>query len=256
MVLGVIVIEFRRCDDLPNAAYVLILIPQNRAFKLTTVNGFFHNYFSIIFCGIKQGFFQFFSVFGLGNPHRGAGVGRFDETGISQFFLCLIHNFLLCFRQKPPVTPEKFCHGDFCRLGNELCIDLIHGNGGRKDATAHIRDLRQFQQPLYSAVLSPCAMKGRNHHIHRDFLMLAAHQFQQGFSGGIGTQDGIHAVWLPTSLSNGIHRAMTDAPVPFLCNAHRQNIVFLLIQRGNHIGCRHAGNLMFRGLSAKKHNHG
>ena len=151
------------------------------------------------------------------------------------------------------MQPKILCLRNPCRLRNHLRVYLIHRNGRCQHAAPHIGNLRHLQKPLNRTVLAPCAMQHGNHHIHRDFLHIATHNFQKAFLRRIRRKAHGRAEFFPFSCFHMLYRPVVNQPLPFFRNPDRQYLIFFLIQCLQHHHRRGSGNLMLGGLSSKNH---
>jgi len=137
------------------------LVAQHGALQLAPLDAALDDDLAVELRRQRQGSFQFLVVVGFGNPHRRAQIGGLDEHRKGQpaahrreARLLPRHGEVVYHRQHPFHT-DTFHHL------------LVHGNGGGQHARAHIRQVRQLEQPLHCAIFPEGAVEHREDHIDR-----------------------------------------------------------------------------------------
>ena len=130
---------------------------------------FLHKHLGINLQGLLNALYELEAVQGLGDTAGGASPRglykyRIAELGLNFGNKCIhVPGFIF-----PDAYEAGLSYVGLCGyiLNYELCIELIHAYGGRKDSAAHIGDVSHLKKSLYGAVLSKLSMKGREDNVH------------------------------------------------------------------------------------------
>ena len=174
-------------------------------------------------------------IFHLAYAAGGPGIGGFHKDRKMQFFFRLSTDFRSSLFLFPLGMAEcnVFCLSNALSFQNlfyrKLCGNLVHGNRGRQNTAAHIRNLRQLQEPLYRTVFSTFPMQNRKNKI-RLFHAAAAVFLKKHkrLQSRIRKKHGSTLILSPASIFN-LSRIFHRNPLSGLCDSQKNRTIFLSI---------------------------
>ena len=139
---------------------------------------------------------------------------------------------------------------------------LVHADGGRQHAGAHVAGVGQLQEALDGAVLAERAVQQREHHVHgAEFLrdLVRGGHDQLVFAADFGQR---HGLGRGRDLGQGGRRerpvlrvAGGQHPLAGLGDPDRDDLVLRLVDGAEDPGRGHAADRVFAGTAAEQHRH-
>ena len=242
-------VEFLRRRDLADGRRNRLLVAQHRTLDLMPVDKFLDQHLAIQLERLGQAGCEFKHIVCLGNADRRtlrAGLDEHRER--AERIGRRAHN---AFRAALKVVPQGeviLCLPHAGRIDDCLGDRLIHRVRACRNAAADIRDIRQFKQALYRAVLAAHAVQHREHAVDTHRLGFALVHQEQAMDAAVGREHGGHFVRhaLPRAIFNTVGVAgRAIIPLALPRDANRINIIFILIQIAQNRRGGQARDLMF-----------
>ena len=152
---------------------------------------------------------------------------------------------------RPNQLPGRL--GDARLICHQLGQALIHGHGRRGNVRADVGNARHLQQSLHGAVLPVLPVKHREYHVDALPHHAVALEAQKPLPPD-GRNGRPAVIWAASPFAGdqlGIVLAAVENPVPFLRDAHREQIILAFVNVIQHGLRRAQGNLMLRAHPAE-----
>ena len=203
---------------------------------------------------IHQRFLKCSPVGSLGNTHRRTGTCWLYEHRIGKALLQGLYNGIHVLIQTAcqHQLPGSLGHTGF--VYHQLGKGLIHSNSGSGNMGTHIGDACHLQQALHGTVLAVFTVEHREDHINFLCRYTLCCEAQQTLAtdrrdGSITVAFAVHP---GTGRQHGVVLAAKENPLAFSGNAHREDVIFVMINVVQNGLGRAQGNSMLRADAAEK----